>query len=321
MSKYDSTGDSSDDYPWRDETFLREQLHENRKSGTELADELGINKCTIHKWCARFGISTEKRPWKDKGRLKELYHGAGMSTREIGDKLGCSGGTVRRWLEKLGIERRTSGEHQTAEQLKDGDWLREQHHTHGRTTGEIADVVGCTPTAVRSALDRHNIERDKPNELSHRARRVLPHETRLRQLYVGEQRTQRSIGELLDCSQQTVADWLSRHGIGPRDPAAMARERTGADHPNWTGGYDINYGGNWKQQRAKALKRDRSVCQRCGMTAAEHREVVGISLDVHHIRPSETFDSHAEANQLDNLVSLCRECHIAVEGLPIDNRQ
>src|SRR4051812_2924536 len=55
-------------------------------------------------------------------------------------------------------------------------------------------------------------------------------------------------------------------------------------------------GGNWKSQRAAALKRDSEECQECHTSG---------QLDVHHILPLYLGGTHA----LDNLISLCRTHH------------
>jgi predicted HNH restriction endonuclease len=38
-------------------------------------------------------------------------------------------------------------------------------------------------------------------------------------------------------------------------------------------------------------------------------------LDVHHVKPFRDFGvaNYLEANQLDNLVTLCKPCHMAIE--------
>lgn len=52
----------------------------------------------------------------------------------------------------------------------------------------------------------------------------------------------------------------------------------------------------WRRQRMLAIKRDNYMCQSCGATE---------ELEVHHWEPyCIGFD-----NSLDNLVTLCRECH------------
>jgi DEAD/DEAH box helicase domain-containing protein len=71
---------------------------------------------------------------------------------------------------------------------------------------------------------------------------------------------------------------------------------------------DANYyGSTWEVQRKKALQRDRSTCQVCGA-----REI-GVVFHIHHKIPFRTFASSAEANQLENLMTLCPACHKRVE--------
>jgi hypothetical protein len=80
---------------------------------------------------------------------------------------------------------------------------------------------------------------------------------------------------------------------------------SGANSPAWRGGYSRWYVGNWKPQRKAARERDHHTCQDCGVTSQQH----GYALDVHHIQPYESFDNPADANDLSNLVTLCRVCH------------
>lgn len=64
------------------------------------------------------------------------------------------------------------------------------------------------------------------------------------------------------------------------------------------------YGPNWPEQRDKARARDQDTCQDCGKQ--QHTP----ALDVHHIRPRRLFGGdHVAANEIGNLVSLCRGCH------------
>lgn len=72
--------------------------------------------------------------------------------------------------------------------------------------------------------------------------------------------------------------------------------------------YDLDYGKNWIKQRKKALIRDNYTCQKCGKTAKE----LGKNPDVHHKKPIRTFSKdeiESKANDLDNLITLCRSCH------------
>jgi hypothetical protein len=75
---------------------------------------------------------------------------------------------------------------------------------------------------------------------------------------------------------------------------------SGENSPTWKGGYEDYRGPNWKRQRKLALERDGFCCQKCGAIEP---------LQVHHIRPYQTFDNYLEANELNNLVTLCKTCH------------
>lgn len=99
--------------------------------------------------------------------------------------------------------------------------------------------------------------------------------------------------------------------------AWMREYMSGPDSPNWKGGSIRYYGPNWHGQKLAARKRDGYCCQICGITQKKNRK----SLDVHHIIPFRTFnyipgenENYLQANELSNLISLCRSCHIQVEA-------
>lgn len=69
------------------------------------------------------------------------------------------------------------------------------------------------------------------------------------------------------------------------------------------------YGPEWSAIRDLVRARDQYICQVCG--APEN----GRLHDVHHKIPFRTFASYKEANQLDNLITLCRNCHRRAETI------
>jgi DEAD/DEAH box helicase domain-containing protein len=74
----------------------------------------------------------------------------------------------------------------------------------------------------------------------------------------------------------------------------------------WTN--DANeYGPNWPSQRDAVRARDNYTCQVCGL-----REN-GRTHDVHHKMPFRSFTSYKEANRIDNLITLCPNCHRRAE--------
>lgn len=95
---------------------------------------------------------------------------------------------------------------------------------------------------------------------------------------------------------------------------------TGEDNPLWNGGYTPYYGPNWSKRRKQALSRDDRMCQApgCGISQEEHRQKQEFGLDVHHITPLREFVTDGEldsdsANDLSNLITLCRACHAVAE--------
>lgn len=71
------------------------------------------------------------------------------------------------------------------------------------------------------------------------------------------------------------------------------------------------YGVNWTKQQKKCLERDNYSCRVCGDSETE----IGKNPAVHHITPRMEFDgTPREMNALENLVSLCPQCHGKFEG-------
>lgn len=89
---------------------------------------------------------------------------------------------------------------------------------------------------------------------------------------------------------------------------AHLREQPGLG-PTWRGGVEPYYGPNWDYQARLARERDAHTCQDCGATRRRPQ------LDVHHITPRRSYsrDDFERANDLSNLITLCKACHSARE--------
>lgn len=70
-----------------------------------------------------------------------------------------------------------------------------------------------------------------------------------------------------------------------------------------------DYSPGWNRLRDSVRQRDGYRCQVCGTIESEHRQH-----DVHHKIPFRQFRSLAEANRMDNLVTLCPACHHKAEA-------
>jgi len=105
---------------------------------------------------------------------------------------------------------------------------------------------------------------------------------------------------------ETSGYWFT---LQPDLQVALARQGQWFDSVN-------DYGPNWQAQRRRVRARDGYRCTQCGRP-----EAPGQQHDVHHLVPFRTFgympgvnQHYEEANQLSNLVLLCRTCHRRVEG-------
>lgn len=86
----------------------------------------------------------------------------------------------------------------------------------------------------------------------------------------------------------------------------------GEDNPSWKGGVEkeVIYSGSWWSARREAHERDNEECQICG----DGTEELGQKPDAHHIIPARSFQDKQKAHYSENLISLCRDCHLKVEN-------
>lgn len=65
----------------------------------------------------------------------------------------------------------------------------------------------------------------------------------------------------------------------------------------------------WKSIRETVLSRDNNTCRCCGRTSDDPKA----ALTVHHREYTHLFD---EENYLDDLITLCKFCHIGIHRVP-----
>ena len=92
---------------------------------------------------------------------------------------------------------------------------------------------------------------------------------------------------------------------------ASSIQKRGSGNPNYKGGHSVYRGPNWSQQSKLARKRDDYTCQICGLKYTFNGKN---RTDVHHIIPYRLFNGdYIKANDLSNLIVLCRAHHKQVE--------
>ncbi|NEU59003.1 helix-turn-helix domain-containing protein [Halorussus sp. MSC15.2] len=290
--------------PWRDEQRLRTLYVEKRLSTREIGERLDCSRKTVEKWIREYELKTEAKPWQDEATLSRLRNEEYLSQAEIAERFDCSQTVISYWLREFDLE---SGKLTKPEPWRDEEVLRRLYVEQQLTMAEVADTLQCSREAVEEWIHRHGIgtrsrNPDVPEELTDR--------DTLQKLYIEAGMSTYQIGEKLDCAPSTVFDWLREHGIETRSVGSQPGEL----HHRWRGGGDPYYGENWHEQRRTALRRDGFECQKCGISEEEHRESHHVGLDVHHIVPLRDFSTPEGANRLENLVTLCRNCHNKVEA-------
>lgn len=198
-------------------------------------------------------------------------------------------------------------------------WLVEHYHEKGWTQREMADACDVFPRTIREWMDRHAVEtRDmegenhplygKERDESVKAAiaetmsgREVTDETRRK---IADANRGRSLG---DETRRKISETLRGRTKSRETRRRMSDSAAGDGNANWRGGYGARYGGGWAIARRSALERD-GECQHCGHDGSDRR------LEVHHIIPVREFRESStadvsEAQDLENLVVLCRRCH------------
>jgi DEAD/DEAH box helicase domain-containing protein len=139
-----------------------------------------------------------------------------------------------------------------------------------------------------------------------------------------KQNSQKCLGEILVTSKVTGFQklrWISREVLGnetlelpPTELRTVAYWLTLSpvlvnelrEKNLWKNDQNI-YGSDWNDIRPLVRKRDHYHCQICGIEESGHEH------HVHHKIPFRAFSDVKQANQLDNLITLCPNCHHRTE--------
>lgn len=228
-------------------------------------------------------------------------------------------GSIQRAREAAGIERdesfnqRFSDEELLAEvrRLADGDTAptktQVQEETRFSTTTyekrfgtwrEVCDATGLTPRVVYQYTDEELISELKQlrDELGHPPT-------------IGEMNA--SDGPTAACYRDHFGSWVATFEHVDFDPVITGLLDRDEFHPD---SKREKYGPYWDEIREEAIHQDDEQCQSCGLERTRHRELFGFDIHVHHETPRHEFDSHEQANQMSNLVTLCVECHAQAES-------
>ena len=316
---------------YKNREWLREQYLDKGKSPRQIAEEYGYGSTTIDTWLKKHDIPKRSHgaavakakkpdaPYADESWLKEHYIEKEKSISQIAEEVGVSRGSIEYWLDKYCIETRppgwkTAGQNKKTGPWDDAEWLRSQYVDARKSTTDIAKEQGVSPSLVRNRLKQFGIERRSSGIKGKHwlESRSYTDGGWLREQYVEENKPTSEIASECDVSADTIYLWMEKHDIERRDRGALS----GEEHPCWRGGGSSKYGKGWNEMKKRRVRRrDGHRCQACATTQSEHEDKYGEKLHVHHLIKARDIDDPEERNAMENLITLCRDCHVEWERI------
>jgi DNA-binding XRE family transcriptional regulator len=144
--------------PWQDKDVIAEMRGRKAMDISEIADELGTSRQTIHKWVDRFDIEPY---YRDPETLKRLHYEEEMTYPEMAEHLHCSRDTIAREMKKHDLGRGR------------GSMTKRTNYAHYYICSEgyekWVDTVtrGCVPVHRLLAVSEFGVEAVKDMHVHH----------------------------------------------------------------------------------------------------------------------------------------------------------
>lgn len=234
---------------------------------------------------------------------------SGCSIKDVALHYGISEGTVRKRLRIGRINLRPSvnvqtGRHGHRIDLDGRELEIIEKYQSGISSTRLGYEYNTNHGVICRILKRYKIPIRRTAAMAHA--RVDSYRDEIINLYVSGISITR-IGKTLNLAYNSVNRILLESGVEKRKPGMYPLSNS----VNWRGGNKTPlelYGltaNEWRNEAKEIRNRDGHICQKCG-----HK---GSGLNVHHIIPARYFKADNKNNP-ENLITLCRNCHISVES-------
>jgi len=264
-----------------------------------------------------FVMPISEEQYCNKEWLENFYIKKGLSAKSCGEIIGVSDVTILRWLKKYNIKTRKPGgychdrQRKTNKKYLSEEWLIENYTNNEYSAAKCAQLGECSATRIFNLLKKYNVpsrgrhELRKHHESSKKYELIIMPKEILIEYYIHKELSIENCAKALGLGYKAIRKQLIKNNIEIRPPANSGYYK-GAKNKNWnpdrtksdraTHREYVKYR-NW---RTSVYQRDKFTCQCC------KRKKSG-QLVAHHLYGY--ADNEELKIQIDNGVTLCRECH------------
>lgn len=297
------------------------------KNGVEIRERGNIKEKEYHL------VSPLKQSVNDIDKMVALFNKC-LPVNDIAKELNVSPKAVYRTIKEMNLVRpKSMYSREQYNNEKDEEIIK--LYNEGKSSTEIGKILNLTHRTILNHLKHCDVKRRTLSQSQFNYhKKDIPKELEdfetLYDMYVINRMSKKSISEQLKVAPHVIDRVLKAFGIHVRnDSECKVGLMVGPNHPNWKGGRTLLYVRIREYFRIKQVKqvieRDGKKCTICGSKKKLH---------VHHIKPfkeifQEILNEHPDLdvikdaeelyqtmvndwrfNDLDNLVTYCKDCHL-----------
>ena len=316
----------------KNKEWLIQEYVINDRPRKEIAAKCGLTEAGLKSVLTQLDVKKEKFTI-NKNTLIDLVN-AKLSADEIAEKLECYNTTVYRYLKKYNLKILAEPKkHEQYNSVNDSQICA--YYMNGLSSKEIAKIFKTSHNTILAHLKHCKIPIKTLSEAQWNYNKKefpkdLQNYNKVYEMYVNQKLSKRDLGNKYNCDPGVIDRILKDFNIYIRNSSeSKIGQMIGEKHPNWQGGIT---GLHMRlreafhvQQVPQVLKRDNYTCQICGShkyLQVHHKKLFS---DIFHrilnehpdLDPIENQNElynialkDIEFNNLNNLITYCKECHL-----------